>query len=116
MISAPTMPQKRARCCSAGGDPGLREDQDEDEQIVDGKRLLKGIGGQIGETGLAAKTHRHPGTEREAEADPEPAPHGRAAHRLGTSASARDRDIDDEDDDDRSPEDGPFRRSCSDHS
>jgi hypothetical protein len=55
-------------------DAGQREDEDEDEQVVHGERLLEDIGGEIADARVRAQTQGDPGAEQKAQADPDCAP------------------------------------------
>lgn len=56
------------------GDPEIREDQDDDEDVVDGKRVLDDVAGDELECGLLAVQMRNEACESEGERDPDRTP------------------------------------------
>ncbi len=55
-------------------DAGKREDEDEDEQVVDREGLLEQVGSEVRDARLAAMAQRDPAAEADAETDPDRAP------------------------------------------
>ena len=78
ITSAPKMPQKSTRCCRAGGHLEVREEHQEDEDVVDRERLLDQVAGdelqRVRRTGQAEQPQREDQRERD--------PHQRPRERL----------------------------------
>jgi len=71
MTTAPRTPQNSTRWMYAPGTRESREDEQENEDVVDGERLLDQLAGQKPEAALGAMGPGEPDVEEAREADPE---------------------------------------------